>query len=279
LYREELTMGLDLALGVVILISAFRGWFKGFIRQAVHLGGLIACVYLADRVRDYAKPRILPYLPTVPPDLVDPVLWWVSAVLTYVVLVGVVILVIKMTRRPEIPGLPESSRNDQFAGFLLGLVKGMLIAVFLTWGIQAGIQQFPLSRIQSLSWADDQAKNSRALKWNETYQPAAKIWNSQPVTHFRNHIQRMGCQRTAKPSPPADGDGSEATDGTPVQTASLSTDRELGRPDPPQSQSGSGDDSGSSGRVKYHLLDPDLAKAAEELKNAVKGPAPEKAPD
>ena len=39
-------MGLDLALGVIILIAAFRGWFQGFISQAVRLGALIACVYL-----------------------------------------------------------------------------------------------------------------------------------------------------------------------------------------------------------------------------------------
>ncbi len=151
-------MGLDLALGVVILISAFRGWFRGFITQAVRIGGLIACVYLADPVRDYAKPLVLPYLPSIPADLVDRVLWWVSAVLTYVVLVGAVTLVAKMTRRPEIPGLPESRRNDQFAGLLLGLVKGALIAVFMT----AGIQRFALTHIQSMPWAEDQAKSSRA---------------------------------------------------------------------------------------------------------------------
>ncbi len=141
-------MGLDLCIGVVILITAFRGWFRGFISQAIHIAGLIACVYLADPVRDYAKPRALPYLPSIPSELVDPVLWWVSAVLTYVVLVGVATLAIKMTRRPEIPGLPESRRNDQFAGLLLGLVKGAVIAVFLT----AGIQKFALSHIESITW-------------------------------------------------------------------------------------------------------------------------------
>ena len=39
-------MGLDLALGVVILIAAFRGWFQGFVSQTVEIVGLIACVYL-----------------------------------------------------------------------------------------------------------------------------------------------------------------------------------------------------------------------------------------
>jgi len=267
-------MGLDLALGVIILISAFRGWFRGFISQAVRLGGLIACVYLADPIRDYAKPRVLPYLPSIPPDLVDRVLWWVSAALTYVVLVGVVTLVIKMTRRPEIPGIPEASRNDQFAGFLLGLVKGGLIAVFLT----AGIQKFALAQIHSISWADEQAKGSRALQWNEQYQPVVRIWKSQPVTHFVNHIQRMGLRNPAEASPAA-ADESQATGGAPVQTASRTSERELERSDQIQSQPGSGDQASSAGRVKYHLLDPDLAKAAEELKGEPKTPAQDKGPN
>jgi uncharacterized membrane protein required for colicin V production len=275
LNREELTMGLDLALGVVILITAFRGWFRGFISQAVRIGGLIACVYLADPVRDYAKPRVLPYLPSIPPDLVDRVLWWVSAVLTYVVLVGVVTLVIKMTRRPEIPGLPEASRNDQFAGLLLGLVKGALIAIFLT----AGIQKFALTHIQSISWAEDQAKKSQALKWNEQYQPVVRIWRSQPVTHFVNHIQRMGLQNPAEAMPTSDDGEAPATGGAPVQTARRTSDREVERSDQAQSESAPGDDSSSSARVKYHLLDPDLARAAEDIKADRKTPVQDKAPN
>ena len=51
-------MGLDLALGVIILIAAFRGWFQGFIGQAVRIAEPVACVYLADRVRDYARPYV-----------------------------------------------------------------------------------------------------------------------------------------------------------------------------------------------------------------------------
>ena len=56
-------MGLDLALGVIILMAAVRGWLQGFVSQAVRIAGLIACVYLAEPVRDYAKPHVVPYLP------------------------------------------------------------------------------------------------------------------------------------------------------------------------------------------------------------------------
>ena len=91
-------MGLDVALGIVILIAAIRGWLQGFVYQAVRLGGMIACVYLAAPVRDQAKPYILPYLPTVKPVVMDRLLWWVAAALAYIVLVGATTLVLKMTK-------------------------------------------------------------------------------------------------------------------------------------------------------------------------------------
>ena len=189
-------MGLDLVLGVIILIAAFRGWFQGFVSQAVRLASLVAAVYAAVRVRDYAKPYVVPYLTTIQPDLVDRLLWWVSAVVTYLVLVGVALLVVKMTRRPEIPGISQSGRNDQFAGFFLGALKGLVVAAF----VAAGIQNYGLEQVKNVSWAEEQAKASWALKWNETYQPARKIWASRPVRHFVDHIQRMGLHRPGDPA-------------------------------------------------------------------------------
>src|SRR3954447_21456464 len=47
---ERLTMGLDLALAVIVLLSAVRGWLKGFVLQAIRLSGIVACVYAADPV-------------------------------------------------------------------------------------------------------------------------------------------------------------------------------------------------------------------------------------
>src|SRR5262249_13285753 len=203
-------MGLDLALGVIILIAAFRGWFRGFISQSVRLLSVVAGVYEADRVRDYVKPYIIPYLSSIQPDLVDRLLWWVSALVTYLVLFGGVSIVIKMTRRPEIPGISQSGRNDQFAGFFLGGAKGFLLAVF----IAAGIQTYGMEQAKSVSWAEEQVKASWALRWNETYQPAKKIWRSRPVQHFVDHIQRLGLQR------PDDASTDDSVEDSAVRTAS-----------------------------------------------------------
>ena len=217
---RKLTMGLDVALGVIVLIAAIRGWLQGFVYQVIRIAGLVACAYLATPVRDHAKPYVLPYLPTIQPDLVDRLLWWVSAAVSYVVLVGVTTLVIKMTRRPEIPGIPQSSRNDQFAGFLMGIAKGVLVAAFLT----AGIQNYASSQIATIAWADEQVKSSMALRWNEQYRPAAKIWSSVPVQHFVNHIQRMGLQDPADASAKPDEKSGEHPV---VQTASRAPEWDL----------------------------------------------------
>lgn len=207
-------MGLDLALGVIILIAAFRGWFKGFVSQAVHLVALVCAVYASVRVRDQAKPYVLPYLTSIQPELVDRILWWVSAVVTYLVLVGLTLLIIKMTRRPEIPGISQSGRNDQFAGFFLGGLKGLLVAAF----VSAGIQNYAMEQLKNVSWGEDQVKASWALKWNEAYRPAQKIWASKPVRHFVSYVHRMGLDRPGDPSAIESDD--EPAEEDPVRTAS-----------------------------------------------------------
>lgn len=212
-------MGLDLALGVIILLLAFRGWFKGFVSQAVRLTSLVVAVYGAVSVRDYAKPYVLPYLTAIQPDLVDRGAWWVSFVVTYLVLVAVAMLVVKMTRRPEIPGISQSGHNDQFAGFFLGASKGVLAAAV----IAAGIQNYGSEQAKNVSWAEDQMKASWALKWNETYQPARKIWASKPVRHLAEHVYRMGLQ---PPGDPTETRGNDPEDESLVRTASRPAEAE-----------------------------------------------------
>jgi hypothetical protein len=125
-------------------------------------------------------------------------------------------MIVKMTRRPDIPGLSESGRNDQFAGFLLGAAKGVLVVAFLT----AAMEKYALSQIKAVAWADEQFKASRAVKWNQEYQPAWRIWSSRPVRHFVNHIHRMGWEHPAEATQsPAGSDGQRDA----VQTADRPT--------------------------------------------------------
>ena len=185
-------MGLDLALGGLVLITAIRGWLKGFLVQAIRLVGLVASVYAAVPVRDQVKPYVVEYLPTIRPELVDRLLWWAAAVVSYFVIVGVASLAVSVSRRQTF-GLNEPNRGDQFAGLGLGLVKGLIVASFLV----AALQKYAQPQIAQIAWAEEQTKASTAWDWNERYHPAAQIWSAPPVQRFVNQIQKMGLMSPA----------------------------------------------------------------------------------
>jgi uncharacterized membrane protein required for colicin V production len=180
-------MGLDIILGLFIFAAAVRGWLRGFVIQAIRLAGLVGSVYAATPVRDYAKPYVETYFPSIRPEMFDRILWWTSAVLTYVVSVGLATLLVKMKRKRAFDE-SEQNRTDQFGGFLLGGIKGGLMATFIV----AGLGKYVAPRVASVDWAAEQANTSYALKWDGQYHPAEKVWTSQPVQHFVGEVRRMG---------------------------------------------------------------------------------------
>jgi Colicin V production protein len=203
-------MGLDIALGIMVLLAAIRGWFRGFVIQAIRLGGLVGCVYAAGPIRDLAKPYVLPYLTKVPPTMLDRLLWWTSASVSYVAMVGLATLAVKLYRRRPY-GEPEPNRADQFAGLLLAAGKATVIAAFLV----GALDKYALSWIKQVSWATDLTRSSTALTWNEKYKPSERIWTAAPVQQFVAHVQKMGVADPADPNRP--GSSPEAQT---VQTAS-----------------------------------------------------------
>jgi hypothetical protein len=202
-------MGLDIALGIMVLLGAIRGWLRGFVLQGIRLGGLVGCVYAADPIRDYARPYILPYLSNIPVNLLDRMLWWVSALVAYMAMVGLSTLAVKLYRKRPY-GEPEPNRPDQFAGMLLAAAKTAIYAAFLV----ASLEKYGLVWIKQTSWANDLAKESVALTWQERYRPSEKIWAAAPVQHFITHVVQQGIKAPSSEPGPAP----EATV-PPVQTA------------------------------------------------------------
>lgn len=190
-------MGLDLALAAVILFSGIRGWLRGFVSQAVRIAGFVGCFYLADVARDQARPYVLERLPKIEPELLDRLLWWVCAVVCYVVTVGLVTLAIKLSRRPDPAGSPGARRDNQFAGFAFGATKGALIAIFLAAGVHKHARDVP----PQADWITRQLEGSMALEWTERHQPAPRIWESPPVRRFVEHIRRNGLGQAPDESP------------------------------------------------------------------------------
>jgi uncharacterized membrane protein required for colicin V production len=189
-------MGLDIALGIIVLIAAIRGWFKGFVLQAIHLGALVGCIYLADPLRDLARPYARDYFPGVQAEILDRLLWWTGAVVAYVVTAGVGVSTLKLYRRRHyLEGL-DANRGDQGAGFLLGAAKGALVVVFLTAAIGRHVPTY----IQSGGWIAQQIGRSQAIRLNEQYHPADEVWNSVPVQTLITRVRQRGLwDDSAKP--------------------------------------------------------------------------------
>ncbi len=203
-------MGLDLALGVFVLIWAIRGWFKGFLLQAIDLAALVGCVYLADPVRDQIRPFAKEYLPSIQPEVLDRLLWWSSAVLSYVVTSGVARMIVK-ARRKSPYGDPEPNRGDQGAGFALGAAKGLIASAFLA----SAIVKYAPGYVKPGGVVEEQAKASKALAWSAEYQPADRIWSSTPVQSFVAHVRRRGFwDDSARP-----GENRDETNPTPAPVA------------------------------------------------------------
>ncbi len=212
-------MGLDLALGCLVLLNAVRGWLRGFLLQATQIGGLVACVYVADPLRDLVKPEAVKYLPSIAPGLMDRLLWWSSAVVAYIVMVGMASLVIKMHRRHPF-GEWEPDRTDQFGGFLLGTAKGLLVAAFLA----SGLERYALGAIQGVDWVETQAETSNVLRWNTEYRPVPRLWAMPAVRHYVAHVRRMGLNdrsgQSAAPKSQSEPEPAAMAETDPVQTAS-----------------------------------------------------------
>jgi uncharacterized membrane protein required for colicin V production len=194
--REVVPMGLDLALGVIVIAAAIRGWLKGFMSQAVRIGSFITCFYLADPVREQVRPYVTPKLPAIDSALMDRILWWAAAVLSYIMLVALCTLSIKLMQTPPPPGAPKSSRENRYGGLLLGTAKGLLIAAVLG----AAVQKYGTDLARLVPWAERQTEGSYALKWTAKYQPVPRLWATPPVRRFVEHIQSNGLK------PPLEGE-------------------------------------------------------------------------
>jgi uncharacterized membrane protein required for colicin V production len=217
-------MGLDIALGIMVLLGAIRGWFRGFVLQAIRLSGLVGSVYVAGPIRDYARPHVVPYLSSVPPAMLDRMLWWSSAVVSYVTMVGLASLAVKLYRRRPY-GEPEPNRADQFAGMLLSAGKATVVAAFLV----GALDKYALTWIKQIPWAADLTSSSTALTWHEQYHPSEKIWTAAPVQHFVGCVQKMG---VAGP-PGTTTDAPSTPEARPVETASKTPSLDLPAPNSP----------------------------------------------
>lgn len=188
-------MGLDVTLGILVLLAGIRGWFKGFVRQAIPLAALVGCIYLADPLRDLARPYARQYFPSIGHEILDRILWWSSGVVAYVVTSGIAFSIVKSMRKKTY-GEPEPNRADQGAGFSLGVAKGLIVASCVASAVRA----YGPGYYSQAPFVEDQSKASRAIEWAERYRPAETLWKSIPVQAVVARVKSRGMWSDAQPS-------------------------------------------------------------------------------
>jgi len=213
-------MGLDVALGAVVLIAGVRGYLKGFVPQAIGLLALVSSIYLADPIRDFARPHAVDYLPAIRPELLDKLLWWCSALAAFLTTAGLGKWLLKAYRRRPY-GEPEPNRGDQGAGFVLRAAKGAIVVAFLT----AAMGRHSAEYLQAGGYAEQQVETSKAVMLEERFKPADRIWASPPVQSLVARVRSRGLwtDPEEKPMP--------AVEPSPVRTAERP--KALALPSPP----------------------------------------------
>jgi uncharacterized membrane protein required for colicin V production len=191
-------MGLDITLGVLVLLAGIRGWFKGFVRQAIPIAALVGCVFLAAPLRDLGRPYARDYFPSINHDVLDRLLWWTSAVVAYVATAGIAFSIVKSVRKRTY-GEPEPNRADQGAGFTLGVAKGLIFASCLASAMRA----YAPGYYNQAPFVEDQAKASHAMEWAERYRPAETLWKSHPVQTVVAKVKTGGMWSNVEEKVPA----------------------------------------------------------------------------
>lgn len=113
----------DIILTIVSLYSIFKGYRSGFIRQLAALAGIVACVFLSDRVALIIQPYIADKVSSL---LLGPVTFMVAFVLIFVAF---------MLLGYMLQSIFESSKKlgfiNRFLGAVLCWVKWMLMLSIL----------------------------------------------------------------------------------------------------------------------------------------------------
>lgn len=193
-------MYLDLALFLLVALTALRGLFRGFVIPVVKLTGMFSAVFLAAPLRDFVIADVQPYFEqAIQPELFSKMLWWTCAFLIYVVLAGVAATIVKLIDRQISKDFPGRGLSRAL-GLMLGAAKGGLIAAVIAFGL---VKHEASPWLAIASPVKDQMVESHAVLWTREHQPVPMIWNWMPVVALREHIYDKGWMPSKAESGPA----------------------------------------------------------------------------
>lgn len=119
--------GIDITIGVILLLSALFAYMRGFVHEVLSVGGWVGATFAALYGFPYARPYAREFIP------VD----WMADLAAGAVLFVVSLLVLSVLSRFISRAVQESSLNaiDRALGFLFGLARGTLVVLLIFLGI------------------------------------------------------------------------------------------------------------------------------------------------
>lgn len=117
--------GVDIVVGVICLILAIRGAFKGFVWQTVRTLGAIGALWAATLLHEPVGTWLVERLDFIPASWSDFVGWVSVAIGVWLVVSFIAHLARGVIRSADLTG------GDRVLGFVLGAVLGIALSTFL----------------------------------------------------------------------------------------------------------------------------------------------------
>lgn len=161
--------GVDIALGVIILIGAYSGYREGFLMELFSFAALLLGVLGGFKLMGWAMLFIAEQF-----DIAEKMLPYVAFAVVFIVIVIVVRLLGKMIK----VSIDKTflGRIDELAGAFLGLFKTIFLLSVVIWIIEALHLNLPNG------WVDD----SWLFPYVEVFAPVITSWISEIFPVFRD---------------------------------------------------------------------------------------------
>lgn len=178
-------MGFDIAIGIVLLLGAVRGFKKGFARQILTLTSLILAFVFAKPLAERLAGPLAGPLEQFPEAVAESMVYTGSLLGLFLVvnLFGTLYLYVYRTRSL---GVNAPSLQDRIVGVFVGVAVGGFIACVLI----SQVSRLP-AMVRESDIVQTHFTGSRGVKLAMEYQISTRVWETPEVQRAYLHAGRL----------------------------------------------------------------------------------------
>lgn len=178
-------MGFDIAIGIVLLLGAIRGFKKGFARQILTISSIVIAFVFAKTLAERLASPLAKFLQDYPDQISESIVYTGSllGIFLTINLVGTLYLYVYRTRTM---GVNVPSVQDRIVGILVGVV----VAGFVGCVLIAQYERLP-SMIRENDAVQSHYTASHGVKLAQEHRIAARVWETPEVQRTYEHMGRL----------------------------------------------------------------------------------------